>query len=132
MNKNSLTSGMILLIIMFSILCVSMFSVLTVSIFKNEVSITREISNNNKNYSKANEKAEEILFDIINNENIEDVVYTEIEDYKIASYSVNIDENKILDIEVEIYDDGYKINKWQQVYIGEWKPETHIKVWTED
>lgn len=130
MNKNSLTSGMILLIVMFSVLCVSMFSILGVLIFSNEISIVREISDNNRNYSEANDIAEEILFNILNDEKIENVNYSNMKNYKIASYNVNIDENKVLDIEVEVYDDGYKINKWQQIYVGEWKPDNHINVWT--
>lgn len=130
MSKKSIVVGIILIITMFSVLCTSIFSILTTSILQNEAAIINKVAENNANYNKANETAEDILLKIVNtNGNLENVEYTQLKDKQIAHYSVSIDENKQLDVDIEMNNEVYKVIKWEQVYTGDWEPDYGINLW---
>lgn len=132
MNKHTLFAGILLIITIFVSLCIMIFSMMTVRIFKDEKRLLWASVDNEGLYSIACNKADNILDRLVNKKefNIDGVKLDKIGDTIIASYKVEIDNDKYIDIEVKIRDESFEILKWQQEYCGDWEIDDILDIWT--
>lgn len=122
MNKNIVTIGFIIISTIFMVLCITVFSILTIMLVKNESATLNIITTNDENYNKAVEIAEEQLIKILESKDYD-------LDSGIINYSVKIDENKQLNVEIQLDENNLTVLRWEQEYIGEWEDEQYINVW---
>lgn len=132
MNKHTLFAGILLIITIFVSLCIMIFSMMTVRIFKDEKRLLWASVDNEGLYSIACNKADNILDRLVNKKefNIDGVKLDKIGDTIIASYKVEINNDKYIDIEVKIRDESFEILKWQQEYCGDWEIDDILEIWT--
>lgn len=132
MNKHTLFAGILLIITIFVSLCIMIFSMMTVRIFKDEKRLLWASVDNEGLYSIACNKADNILDRLVNKKefNIDGVKLDKIGDTIIASYKVEINNDKYIDIEVKIRDESFEILKWQQEYCGDWEINDILDIWT--
>lgn len=125
-RKMSFTSvGGSSILTIFAVLCFIIFALLSLSTAKADHILTQKSVDAVSDYYQADTQAEEILAQIRQGQ-MPEGVRREGNRY---SYSCPMDENQQLTVEVEYWDNWYRILKWQKEYTGDWQPEDKIEVW---
>ena len=139
----------------FAVLCFVVFALLSLSTAKANSQLTNKSIEAVTNYYKADTEAEGILAKVRQGSDIPaGVTIHKAETTKngvkrivadnigyigwdaFASYTCKIDENQELQCEVLVRygaqgeEAGYQVIKWKKAYIGEWKPDTSMPVFT--
>lgn len=127
MSNKTLFSGLILIITLFISMCIITLSMLTIISIQNETNIVNSLADNDKNYKIANDKASEILVSIL--EGINTSESNQKNQKAEFNYTVDIDDDKYLDIQLRVEGNTYEIIKWEQVYDGDWEVDDVLQVW---
>ncbi|MBR1873388.1 MAG: hypothetical protein IJ807_00630 [Eubacterium sp.] len=139
----------------FAVLCFVVFALLSLSTATANASLTTKSTESVTQYYRADTKAEGILAELraghepegvtiykattsksgVKSIIAEGVGYVDWDEY--ASFSVRIDENQELQAEVLLRfgkgeEAGYRIERWQKVYTGDWKPDDSMPVFGGD
>lgn len=114
------------LMVIFAVLCLVIFAVLSLSTAQAEMRLSRSSAEAVREYYLAEAEANRILSDIRSGR-VPDGVGVSGDKY---SYSCPISETRTLFVTVSVNGTGYSIERWQEVYTGEWDPDTSLDVWT--
>ena len=134
-NEYGINIGSSTLIMIFALLCLVVFSLLAYKTALNEKNLALKVSNETKSYYEADYKATEIKNRIENNiangrsiasfadyeKNINGINY--------IGYSVKIDENKKLVVELKRSGNDLKIVKWAEVNEASEDYNNKLDVW---
>lgn len=134
-NEYGINIGSSTLIMIFALLCLVVFSLLAYKTALNEKNLALKISNETKAYYEADYKATKIKNKIENNitngKSIASLV-----DYKknkngndYIGYSVKIDENKKLVVELKLNGSNLKVVKWVEVNEASEDYNNKLDVW---
>lgn len=141
----------------FAVLCFVVFALLSLSTAKANSKLTEKSIEAMTNYYKADTEAEDILAQIRMGQDIpsqvkvynaettksgvkrivaQNIAYVGWDAF--ATYTCKIDENQELQCEVLVRwgkpadGAGYQIVKWKKVYVGEWKPDDSLPVFSDE
>ena len=130
-NEYGINIGSSTLIMIFALLCLVVFSLLAYKTALNEKNLALKISNETKAYYEADYKATKIENNITNGKSIASFV-----DYEknrngsnYIGYSVKIDENKKLSVELRRSGSNLKVVKWTEVNEASEDYNNKLDVW---
>lgn len=134
-NEYGINIGSSTLIMIFALLCLVVFSLLAYKTALNEKNLALKVSNETKAYYEADYKATEIKNKIENNisngKSISSFADYEknINGISYIGYSVKIDENKKLVVELKRSGNDLKIIKWAEVNDASEDYNNKLDVW---
>ena len=127
-------SGLIIIVMVFSILVLTIFSTLSILLVNRDSSLTDMMIANTVNYYTADSKATRVLSYIKEGKSFSEVsqdlgvIITQHNNQ--VEYEVPISENQSLIVQLYIDESNtIQIKNWSTQYIKEWEPNDSIKVW---
>lgn len=138
MKRGGGVSGAVSLVMIFCVLCLAVFAVLTLATADRERNLAELTARNAAAYYEADRQAVEIVAALREGGTIPSDIEIEhiCSEYQggsaeSASFSVPIDDNQALEVEVMLRDvDGsFRVLRWQTAYVGPWEIDESLDVW---
>ncbi len=130
MNKRNMsfgTPGGSALMVIFAVICLIIFAVLSLSTAQADNRLSESSAKAVREYYEADAEANRILALLRSG----DTVDMDIEIVgDLYSYSCTISETRTLLVSVRIHGEDIEIVRWQEVYTGDWNPDTSLDVWS--
>ena len=113
------------LLVIFAVLCLTVFALLALSTVQAGERLSVRSAQAVSDYYDADLRAEQILARIRAGECPEGVT---AQDGRY-DYSVPMTEAQMLEVSVQLEEDGYTVLRWQTVYTADWQPDTSLDLW---
>lgn len=116
-----------MLMTIFAVLCLTLFAVLALQTALAGQRIRQDAHAAEQAYYEADARANRLLAALRRGEACEDALL--LED-GVLQYTVPMDHDRVLTVQVVIRDGSYRILSWQQGSLTPWTPEESISVWS--
>lgn len=116
-----------MLMTIFAVLCLTLFAVLTLHTALAGQRLRQDAHAAEQAYFEADAQANRILAALRRGEACEDAILLE---NGALQYTVPMDHDRVLTVQVILHDGSYRILSWQQGSLAPWTPEESISVWS--
>lgn len=120
------------LLSIFSVLCLVIFALLMLQTNRNNLKLAETSAEAVEAYYEADCQAEEILAQIREGQLPQGVTLSKNPEEELYSYSCQVSENQVLDVEVQIDGNEYEVLKWKTTSTAQKEKEPLQDMWEGD
>jgi len=114
------------LLVIFAVLCLSVFAMLALSTVRADDRMADASVDAIAAYYRADAEAESLLSRLRSGEVPEGVGVSG----DLYTYTCTISDTRVLQVEVQVNGNRYKVLRWQEQSTADWNPDTELNVWT--
>lgn len=113
------------LLVIFAVLCLTIFALLSLSTVQADRRMAEASYQAVQGYYEADTEAELILANLRSGNLPDNVTKKD----NLYSYTCQVSETQVLEVEVQITEDSYRVLRWQLVSTTEWEADDGLDVW---
>ena len=132
MRRGGSVSGAVSMVMIFCVLCLAVFSVLTLATAVRERTLSNLSAESAANYYQADTQATKTVAALLRGEAPDGVTVRDEPEGRLAAFTVDINEQQKLDVEVLLRDGECEVRRWATIYTGDWQTDESIDIWNGD